>query len=240
MRLFKTLIALVLILMIMPMVSAQLTFEPEKPAELKVSCIDVDKDLCNASTACNITVFYPNMTVFVDDGVMGNQGNYLNYTTPIINTRGQYSAVVNCVSGGTSGYTPFDFLVTSIPGNNQGFVAVGILLSLIALSFLFAYVGFIFSQSDYLFPIALFFILISLVLGVYVMHLGYLYNRDLLVSTMTSGTQFKVYLGIAYGLLGMAFIALTMLIVKTLKEFRERKSIQKYGPNYNTKTGMYN
>jgi len=179
------------------------------------------------------------MTILVDDGEMTNNINFFNYTTASLSERGEYNSIVQCDDGTTNGYTSFVFTVTSISGTQQGVVAIGILASLIAASFLFIYIGFKFSESEKLFPIALFFILLSLVTMIYTIQLGYVYNRDMLISSMTTSGHFKIYIGIMYGLIGISFIALLFLILKTLKEFKEGRSVQKYGEGYNKKTGMY-
>jgi len=227
------------ILLALPLCSAELTFTPNEPAEIKISCFDVDESFCGAAASCNLTVFAPNMSILIDDGIMTNEINYFNYTTPSLDTRGEYNAVISCEVGGVYGHQDFNFIVTAIPATSQGNVAIGILASLIALSFLFVYIGFKFSDSEQLFPIALFFILLSLIVVVYTLHLGYIYNRDILISASTTGSQFKIYFGIMYGLIGIAFIALLSLIIKTLKEFKVRKSVQQHGEGFNTNKNIY-
>jgi len=227
-------------LVLLPFCSAQLTFQPEEDAELKLACFDIDDNLCSSTVSCNITVFYPNMSVLVDNKRMTNQLTFHNYTIPSIQTRGEYNAVVSCEKGGsTYGYSSFNFIVTGMPMTNQGTVAASILLSLIGLAFLFGFIGFKFTESDKTFPIALFFILITLILSVYVIHLGYIYGRDILISDLSTGSQWAVYIGILYSMVGMAFIALLGLVIKTIKEIRVRQSVIRYGEGYDTKTKMY-
>jgi len=227
------------IILILPLCFAELTFIPGEPAEIKISCFGVDDSFCGDTASCNLTVFTPNMSILIDDETMTNEINYFNYTTPSLDTRGEYNAVVSCEVDGTYGHQDFNFIVTAIPATSQGNVAIGILVSLIALSFLFVYIGFKFTESEKLFPIALFFILVALIIVVYTLQLGYIYNRDILISASTTGSQFKIYFGIMYGLIGMAFIALLLLIIKTLKEFKVRKSIQQHGEGYNIDKNIY-
>jgi len=220
--------------------SAQLTFEPEAPANIKISCFNGDSAFCSATATCNITIFSPNMTIFVDNQNMSNDVQYFSYTTPALDNRGEYNTVIQCEDAGTNGYTSFTFLSTDIPMESQGVVAIGIMFSIIAVSFMFLFIGFKISQSDTYFPIALFFILISIVLVVYVINLGYYYSRDMLISETTTGGQFTIYIGLFWGLLAISFIALLFLIIKTIKEIRERKCAINYGEYYNVKTKQYN
>lgn len=233
------LICMIVSIFLISLVSAQLTFAPEDQANIKISCFDGSSAFCSATSSCNLTVFYPNMSVFVDNGVMTNSVQYFNYTTNNLTVRGEYNAIVQCADTGTNGYTSFTFLATDIPQENQGVVAIGILFSIIALSFFFLILGFKLSQSDTYYPIALFFILISIVLGVYVMILGYQYNRDLLISRMTTEGHFNIYFGVVYSMIGISFMALLFLVIKTVKEIRERKSAINYGEYYNPKTNQY-
>ena len=238
---FKLIINLLLIMcMILSMVafaSAILTFEPEEPADVKLSCFSGDSSFCSATAVCNITIFAPNMSLFVNNSQMENNIQYYNTTS--LTERGEYNVVVQCIDGVTNGYTSFTFLATDIPQENQGIVAVGILFSIIALAFLFLMLGFKLSQSDTYFPIALFFILISLLLGVYCINLGYQYNRDMLISDMTTSGHFNIYIGVIYGLIAVSIIALLFLTIKTIKEFRERKSMVDNGEYYNPQTQQY-
>ena len=236
---FKLLLMMCMIFSMVALTSAQLTFEPEAPANIKVSCFDGDSAFCTAGATCNITIFSPNMTIFVDNQAMTNSLQYFNYTTPALNDRGEYNAIVQCEETGTNGYTSFTFLSTDIPMENQGIVAVGLMFSILAIAFLFLIIGFKMAQSDTYFPIALFFILIAIVLGVYTINLGYYFSRDMLISETTTGGQFTIYIGLFWGLLGMSFIALLFMIIKTVKEIKERKSAVNYGEYYNPKTKQY-
>ena len=235
----KELLILMMVLLVLPFVSADLTYKPEETADLTVSCFDSENVICSVGSECNITTFLPNMTILLDNVPMTQQIAYFNYTTPSLTSRGQYYNIVNCYDATTSGYTSFTFIVTDIPGTEQGNVAVGILLSLGLVAFLFIYVGFKFADYERTFPIALFFILISIVICVYMMHLGYVYGRDLLVSNLMESTQFTVYFGIMYSLLGIAFIAFILFIIKVIGEIKVRKSMITYGEGYNTKTKTY-
>ena len=236
----KKLILMCMIFGMIALASAQLTFEPEAPANIKVSCFDGDSAFCSATAECNITVFYPNMSLFVDNGEMTNSVQYFNYTTQSnLSVRGEYNAVVQCEDANTNGYSSFTFLATDMPMENQGIVAIGIMFSILAIAFMFLIIGFKLSQSDTYFPIALFFILIAIVLGVYVINLGYLYNRDMLISEMTSSGQLTIYIGIFWGLLAVTMIALLFLIIKTIREIKARKSAVNYGEFYDNKTNQY-
>jgi len=236
----KKLLLLVLGILLVPTIFASLSYPPDAIADIKVSCFDIQNDLCADSVNCNITAVYPNGTLFIDEQEMSYNANYFNYTTPSeLKTKGEYNAVVSCESGTTYGYITFSFYVTNYPvisgSSNQGLVAIGILASSLFISIIFMTMGFKFSNK----PIAVFFILMSCIFIVIAVQQGYTYSSDILVSESASGFQFTLYIGLFYGLLAMAFLGLVILIVKTIGEFKERKSLIDYGEGYNTKTGQY-
>ena len=169
-----------------------------------------------------------------------------DYSFPVegdnFSTVGAYPYIISCNSSDQGGFVSTSVKVTPTgkeitPG--QGFTSIGLIIAIILLAGLFAFFGFKLAETKNLFPIALFFMLISLILGVYTIHLGYIYTRDILYPISTEGSQFRIYIGIIWGLLAMGFIALLFFILKTLKEFRERKSILKYGEGWNPKTKSY-
>lgn len=224
----KAILILLGMILITGIAGAQLTFEPEADADIKISCFGATYSNCRATDACNITIFYPNMTTLVNNQRMTNNGTYYNYTIEEIVVRGEYYNVVNCWTDASvenlSGYTTFNFIVTKIPATSQGNVAVGIIIGIVALMFLFIYISFRFLDTDTLFPAGLFFLLISLILSIYVLYLGYTYTNEILLSSAATNVQSVVFISILYSMIGIAFLGMLALTIKTVKEIRERKS----------------
>jgi hypothetical protein len=126
----------------------------------------------------------------------------------------------------------------SIQSTAQAGLSLGILFSVVLLSFFFGLISWKFLDKEKTFPFGLFFLLIAFVLVSYSLYLGVLYSQDFLLESAL-GVQSKVFLGIMWGLVGMTFLGLTFLIVKVLKELKERKSLIKYGEGFNQKTNSY-
>ena len=59
------------------------------------------------------------------------------------------------------------------------------------------------------------------------MQLGYIYSRDMLWTLGIDGMQFTMLYGLMWGFIAITFICLLWMIIKTLGELRERKSLQK-------------
>ena len=231
------------ILLVLPLIFAQ-TYQKETIIDLKVP-FEVNGSIASSSATCNISINYPNGTYLKENASMTNRNNgdfNITLNASKIISSGEYEWRAFCCDGiyCAAGYGSFEITPT---GNEitsgQGFASIGLIMAIILLSGLFAFFGFKLAETGKLFPIALFFMLISLILGVYTIHLGYIYTRDILYPISTEGSQFKIYIGIIWGLLAMGFIALLFFILKTLKEFRVRKSLLKYGEGWNPETKSY-
>jgi len=239
----KKYILMFAILLVLPLILAQ-TYQQHKDIDLKIP-FEVNGSVASSSATCNISINYPNGTYLKENASMTNRENgdfNITLNASRINPSGKYEWRVFCCDGTkcAAGYGNFEVNPT---GNEitsgQGFTSIGLIIAIILLSGLFAFFGFKLAETGRLFPIALFFMLISLILGVYTIHLGYIYTRDILYPISTEGSQFKIYIGIIWGLLAVGFIALLFFILTTLKEFKIKKSLLKYGEGWNPKTKSY-
>ena len=239
----KKLFLILGILLVLPLIFAQ-TYKQGTVIDLKVP-FEVDGEAASSSATCNISINYPNGTYLIENYSMTNRENgdfNITLNASRINPTGEYEWRVFCCDGAdcAAGYGNFEVTPTGKEiTSGQGFTSIGLIIAIILLSGLFAFFGFKLAETGKLFPIALFFMLISLILGVYTIHLGYIYTRDILYPISTEGSQFKIYIGIIWGLLAMGFIALLFFILKTLKEIRVRKSLLKYGEGWNPQTKSY-
>ena len=108
------LISLVLVLLVLPMISAvgeELSYTPNQTMELKIKCYDTDSKLCSVATKCEIDIFYPNMSIFLFNGSMTRNATFFNYTAKETPTLGVYKASTSCHDATTTGYSNFDFYV---------------------------------------------------------------------------------------------------------------------------------
>lgn len=229
-KLPKNIIYLISFILLISLVSAA-TYEQSKELDLKVPCIN-NNTFCSGSATCNLTILYPNSTALVFGVAMTNAGTYHNYTLDGNQTTvlGEYSTTVVCTDGSEGGYSTFIYKINPT-GHEitqaQGFSSMGLILGVILIAAMFSFFGFKFSESEKLFPIALFFMVISLIVSVYAMQLGYIYSRDMLWTLGIAGMQFTMLYSLMWGFLGITFIALMWMIFKTLGELRARKSLQK-------------
>jgi hypothetical protein len=102
------------ILLALPLISAvddDLFFEPNQTIELNVFCFDANSSLCNSSTQCEVTIFYPNSTIYDNNRSMTFNDNYFNYSANSSAILGVYSYMVHCHVADSEGYQTADFYV---------------------------------------------------------------------------------------------------------------------------------
>jgi len=118
--LIGTAIAIILILLLFPLVSAaDLNYRQKSNIDIQIPCVNNGKQ-CSASANCTITIFYPNSTILVNNELMTNQGNYHNYTLISEQTSilGNHEAIIYCIDvGGLAGYISFTILIS--PTGNE-------------------------------------------------------------------------------------------------------------------------
>ena len=193
---------------------------------------------------CYVTsVLYPNSSCAIcSETEMTKNGTEYSLQFNKTSELGQYIVNGYCTDGSANTVWSYDFEVTPSGfsfSESQGLSSLGLLISIILISGLFMFDSYKFLDTDKTFPIGLFFLVVSLLLTVYALHLGYIYTRDIIYPISAEGVQFKVYLGIMWGLIAVIFIAMLFLILKVLKEIRERKSLIRYGEGWNPRTKQY-
>jgi len=205
-----------------------LNFEKSTEVDLKIPC-ENDGLPCSSSATCNTTIKYSNGSYLIEYEEMTNNNNGdFNYTLNVNQTNviGEYRYSVYCTDGAYNGATHSTFMITPTGqdiNTGQGITTIGLIIAMILLSSMFAFFGHKFSENDKLFPIALFFMLISLVLGVYVIQLGYIFSRDILFPLSISDTQFTIWLGVMYSLIFVAVIGMVFFTAKAFKLLKVRK-----------------
>lgn len=203
---------------------------------------------CNTCTYCNITnilrVTPINTSLILGQQAMTKQGTFYNFTlnNTYTNLIGEYQYCYECADANNIATGCVGFSITHAgvsPSTAQSGLSLGILISMILIMFFFGLIGFKLIDYEKLYPVGVFFLIVAIIIAVYGLYLGVVYSRDYLYLS-TSAPQIRLFLAITYGLVGMAFIVLLVLMIDTLKEIKERKSMQKYGDNWDTKTKQYN
>jgi hypothetical protein len=200
-------------------------------------CVQI-KTILNSSAVNISSISYPNSTIIFTSIPMTKVGSTFNYTFCNTTELGIYIYDYNDYEGNV--YVN-DFEITKtgkLASSSQGMLSVGILISALLIMFFFGWLSFKFIESDEMFGVGLFFLVISLILSLYSLFLGFVLSRDFLFTSI-SGVQEGVFISGLLSLTGIMFICFTFLIVKVIKELKVKKTNKQYGEGYDQKTQTY-
>lgn len=111
----KIITILVCVFFLITLVSADYSyvFEKDTDIDLHVSCFDVNNSFCDATTNCQISIYYPNQSAVILNESMDYNETFFNYSLSEDQTSivGEYSSIVNC-QGANNGFSEFNFLIT--------------------------------------------------------------------------------------------------------------------------------
>lgn len=237
----KKIILLVAAFILLPMVTAadsSFIFEQNKPAGISVPVHNNDLSSCD-TCSCYLTVKAPNGSVILSEQPMAIDGGYAkhtlseNYTAEL----GTHECRIKCSNGADNGFTTFSFEVTpsgSKIDSGQGFTSLGLIIAALAGAFLFMLFSFKFSESDSLFPISLMFMILSILLAVYSIYLGYIYSEAILYTIPVAKGQSAIFQGVLWSMVTLIFIGMVWLTVKIIKMYNIKKLKKQYGPDFDT------
>ena len=124
-------LTLAIIIISISLTSAQ-TFKQYEITDLKTSCIN-NGSYC-AVGLCNITLFYPNNSIYLNNQEMTNQYSFFNYTITT-ETLGNYNCNALCCDGVYCNINKCDFIITpsgtELTTPQSILYSVGLILSLV-------------------------------------------------------------------------------------------------------------
>ena len=137
-----------LILLVFPLCFATDFYAQNVTADIRVPCIN-NETYCSPSAVCNISIFYPNNTLLVDNVGMTNNGNFFNYSLTDTQTLGLYRQQVVGSDNGQNGYSLSDFRVTKdgLDNEQNGLNVIGMIVSVIFVIILFIGLGLLFQRE---------------------------------------------------------------------------------------------
>jgi len=243
-KILLTLLIGMFLISLINLTSAQLYYKQSNELDLKVPCFYEDTR-CSDTAECNISFLYPNSSFLVEEQPMTNLLNgYHNYTLNKSQTSvlGEYSVSIYCIDNSGTGYSTFTFEINPT-GNEitvgQTIVSLGLIFVMMILSGLFTFFSFQFIRVKNLFSFGLLFMLLALFLSVYVLHLGYIFSRDILWTLAMGNVQYSIYFGVMWGLIVLGLFAMVLLTIKVIKEIQKYTIKKTYGEGYNSKTKLY-
>lgn len=137
----KKIFLIFLIFLLIPVVSAATKdiFLKNENIDLIVPCIN-NGTACSSAANCTITIEYPNSTILVQDYNMTNNNQFFNYTinSTASSKTGQYTAIMYCNDLGFTGYSLFNFDITTRKFNAET-EGTRLIALIIAISLIIAY-----------------------------------------------------------------------------------------------------
>lgn len=223
-KIFIVLILCILILPVTTLAESSFYFERNTNVDLKITCLDTSNNYCSNTTLCNITSFYPDHTLLINNKRMTpyppDNPTYFNYTfnSSVI---GEYYTLVRC-NGSLTNYTTFIFEVSSA-GEKVGMEDLFLPFILILLVAVFLTISVIAKDRS----ITIIFMVLGLLLSLLVLNL---------LITMSGSSDVMNNLGIAYqvGLwttiffIGYIIIRFILETVKSVKEKKEDEEAEEW------------
>lgn len=124
---------LFIILMNLTFISAQ-TFKQNSEVDIQVSCLNV-----NCSEQVNISVFYPNTSIAINNQEMTNKSGFVNFTFSDTSTLGTYKYITNNGFENTFAITPSGNTPVS---QGESIIILSSIFIILLLSSMFLYGGF--------------------------------------------------------------------------------------------------
>ncbi len=235
------LIALSLILSISLVSSQDFTFKLNEEVNFTMPCTS-DGLPCDSTANCIATIRNRNNTYLINNQTMTNleTGDFIipvNFTT--LDTK---TYKVSCVQGELNATRTGEIFITPTGrtfSEGQGLGALGILAGALTLSFIFLIIGFRLENNPATMPIGFMFVILALILGVYSLHLGYVYSNDILQYESLVPVTSAIYISVLFSVVGIVLISASLMLVAFIKELSNTVKRKKFGVGFNPLTNIY-
>lgn len=208
----KKIILLMLAITLIGLVSAQPhnnTFEAETPANVYAYCLNETGRACGNTIRCNMTVYYPNNSLYgMDLNMSNNADGWFNYTMGVLDLEGTYYGIVYCFNVlGLVGASDFEFTY----GDLSDYWNLSIVLGMMGIAGVFAFSGFfVFAKDRWIIKNALF--MCALMMGVLTINTA----RVLASGSENMGSITTTGLIVAIIILLVMFLYLFILTLRSL------------------------
>ena len=230
-----------IILSINLVISQDFTFKLNDEANFTIPCT-LNGFPCSDSASCNLTIRFLNNSYKINNQLMSDMGNGdfsfgVNFTSlePL-------SYKVFCIESGENDTAVGNILITPTGRTfteGQGTTAIGIMFGALAVSFLFLIIGFSLEKKPSTMILGFFFIIFSIFLAVYSLHLGYVYANDILQYESLIPVSSGIYTIILFSLGGLAVISGALMLIAFIVELGKMNKTKKFGEGFNPITNTY-
>lgn len=244
----RKLIILLIMLALIPLASAieeQFIFETNTTPTLTFTCKDNFLGRpCGSDYACNISINYPNGNNLFNNTNTSRIAQGV-YELPLsgLSQNGLYIYNGYCYNESDSANSDdLGFRVTQ-SGKTfteaEGITSLGILISIFGLAFLFMILGFKFTKNEKTFALALFFIVISMILVVYTLQLGYTYSFDILEHGEISSMQSTIYSTVLFLVVGVGIVSFILMAFGFFRLLMNKRMRENFGEGFDPISQTY-
>lgn len=209
------------------------------------SCIDLTQT-CTSCTYNNLTsIIYPNGTKYSfspEQNMTKSDSEYLFQTCDFSSDLGNYKVNGHGDLSGTDTVWNYEYEITKsgqsiTEGKTLG--GLGIFFGILATSFIFMFIGSKLSQNDKTLPIGFSFSVMSIILVIYSLHLGWVFSVDILQHEIISGGLEVIFLVVLWSSAGIALISIIMMFFAFVKELGKMNKKKKFGQDFNPISDTY-
>lgn len=159
MKLYNILYILILILIISSASAQDQYFKNGDVGQIIFLCQNNDSP-CLASINCNITIYYPDNTLFINNQPTyrgGTDGRYIyNLSASQTSINGIYTAISVCYNSSTQSSGSFNYKITSTGDDVNSLSQITIIIILLVLAIIFMVVGITFNNEKWIIKSGLF------------------------------------------------------------------------------------
>lgn len=199
---------------------------------------------CDNCTWANLTITHQNGTILVSNAEMTSEdGFHYNYTFCDTNDLGQYWITFHYDDDGIYLETERDWFEVTSTGKHfdsgQSISSLGILFGALGVAFLFMFLGFKISANSKMIPISFIFIVLSIILIIYSLFLGWTIGSDIIEHEAFSGTSEIIFTSVLWLMVAVVLISTIFFFVAFIKELGNSKKIDRFGEGFNPLTDTY-
>jgi len=230
-----------IILSVNLVISQDFTFKLDEAANFTIPCT-LNGFPCSSSANCNLTIRFLNNSYKINNQLMDNLGNG-DFTSKVnFSSLEPLTYKTFCTESGENDTITGDILITPTGrtfDEGQGTTAIGIMFGALAVSFLFLIIGFSLEKNPKTIALGFFFVIFSIILAVYSLHLGYVYSNDILQYESLVPVSSTIYSVILFSLGGLTVISGALMLIAFIVELGNINKTKKFGVGFNPITNTY-
>lgn len=194
--------------------------------------------ISNSSTMTISTISPPGELIILDEPMEKN-GKTFNFTFCNTSVTGKYNYDFY---NAEDEFFVNDFFVNPLGrefDSGQSNISLGILFGGLAVGFLFLFIGLFLWIHEGNSAIGFLFFTLSILFGIYSLHIGYAYSSDLLFYESLTPVVSAIYITVLWLMTGIALISFILLLIAMIKELGKMNDTKQFGRDFDPITQTY-